>query len=259
MSKEISEGVREQVARTLRELGFVHKGHAKTYQKPNPDYFDSIPYPRVFRVLDFVKFSGDDARTTYEHIGRYLAQVSNAGITDAHRVKLFPLSWSGTAFNWFTSLALNSITTWADLEEKFHEYFYNGETELKVSDLIAIRLKYTKNVAEYIKRFRETRNKCYSLTVREKDLADLALVGLSSYLREKMEGQEFADVNQVLQRATVHENCARDNRANNRFWEGCKDRERTSMGMMEENLSSDDDVEICVAEWVDTPNGKPMA
>jgi hypothetical protein len=31
------------------------------------------------------------------------------------------------------------------------------------------------------------------------------------------------------------------------------------MGMMEENLSSDDDVEICVAEWVDTPNGKPMA
>jgi hypothetical protein len=48
-----------------------------------------------------------------------------------HKVKLFPLSLSGTSFNWFTSLALNSIGTWAGLEEKFHEYFYNGETELK--------------------------------------------------------------------------------------------------------------------------------
>jgi DNA-binding CsgD family transcriptional regulator len=37
-------------------------------------------------------------------------------------------------------------------------------------------------VSEYTKRFRETRNKCYSLTVREKDLADLAYAGLSSYL-----------------------------------------------------------------------------
>jgi hypothetical protein len=41
-------------------------------------------------------------------------------------------------------------------------------------------------------------NKCYSLTVREKDLTDLAIVGLSSYLREKMESHEFSDMNQVL-------------------------------------------------------------
>jgi hypothetical protein len=59
--------------------------------------------------------------------------------------------------------------------------------------------KYTKTVAKYIKRFRETRNKCYSLTVRERDLTDLALAGLSSYLQDKLEGHEFGDVNQVLQ------------------------------------------------------------
>jgi hypothetical protein len=40
--------------------------------------------------------------------------------------------------------------------------------------------------------------------VREKDIADLALAGLSLYLREKMEGQEFADMNQVLQCDVVH-------------------------------------------------------
>jgi hypothetical protein len=46
--------------------------------------------------------------------------------------------------------------------------------------------------------------------VRERDLADLAVAGLSSYLREKLEGQDFADVNQVLQSAVAHENRSRD-------------------------------------------------
>jgi hypothetical protein len=76
--------------------------------------------------------------------------------------------------------------------------FYNGETELKLSDLTSVRQKYTETVSEYIKRFRETRNKCYSLTIRERDLADLAVACLSTYLREKLEGQEFTDVNQVM-------------------------------------------------------------
>jgi hypothetical protein len=172
----------------MRELGFAARGCAKSYRKPYPKFFDSVPYPRGFRVPHFVKFTGEDSRTTYEHVGQYLAQVSDMGINDMHRVKFFPLSLTGTTFNWFTSLALNSINTWAQLEERFHEYFYNGETELKLSDLTSVRQKYTETVSEYIKMFRETRNKCYSLTVRERDLADLAVAGLSSYLREKLEG-----------------------------------------------------------------------
>jgi hypothetical protein len=107
---------------------------------------------------------------------------------------------------------MNSIGTWASLEEKFHEYFFNGEIELKLSDLTTVRQKYTESISEYIKRFRETRYKCNSLTVGENDLTDLALAGLSSYLREKLEGQDFVSVNQVLQRAVTHENCAKDTR-----------------------------------------------
>jgi hypothetical protein len=33
------------------------------------------------------------------------------------------------------------VSTWAGLEERFHKYFYNGETELKLSDLAAVRKK----------------------------------------------------------------------------------------------------------------------
>jgi hypothetical protein len=45
------------------------KGWARPYQKPYLVYFDTIPYPRGFRVPDLAKFMGDDAKMTYEHIG----------------------------------------------------------------------------------------------------------------------------------------------------------------------------------------------
>jgi hypothetical protein len=68
-----NEGVRDQIARTLREFGFMPKGQARLYQKPYPEYFGTIPYPRDFRVPDLAKFTSDDAKTTYEHIGQFLA------------------------------------------------------------------------------------------------------------------------------------------------------------------------------------------
>jgi hypothetical protein len=61
-----------------------------------------------------------------------------------------------------------------------------------------VRQKYNETVPEYFKRFKETRNRCYNLMVSEKDLADLAFAGLSSYLKDMMEGHDFTDVNQVL-------------------------------------------------------------
>jgi hypothetical protein len=45
---EVNDGVRDQIARTLREFGFTPKGRARSYQKPYPKYFDMIPYPRGF-------------------------------------------------------------------------------------------------------------------------------------------------------------------------------------------------------------------
>jgi hypothetical protein len=69
----MNEGVRDQIARTLREFGFTPKGGARLYQKPYPKYYDMIHYPWGFRVPDLAKFTGDDAKTTYEHIWQFLA------------------------------------------------------------------------------------------------------------------------------------------------------------------------------------------
>jgi hypothetical protein len=96
---EVNDGVRDQIARTLREFGFTLKGQARSYQKSYLEYFDMIPYPRGFRVPDLAKFTGDDAKTTYEHIGQFLAQVNDVGITDVHKIRMFLLSLIGAAFN----------------------------------------------------------------------------------------------------------------------------------------------------------------
>jgi hypothetical protein len=149
-----NEVVRDQIARASWEFEFTLKGRARSYQKPYPEYFDTISYPRGFWVPDQAKFMCDDAKTTYEHIDQFLAQVNDVGITNVHKIRMFLLSLIGAAFNWFTSLPPNSIDSWVSLEQKFHDYFYNGEVELRLS----VRQKYTKTIFDYLRQFREVRN-----------------------------------------------------------------------------------------------------
>jgi hypothetical protein len=66
---------------------------------------------------------------------------------------------------------------------------------LRLSDLTVVSQRHSETVTEYLKRFRETRNHCFNPIIGEKDLADLAFAGLASYLKEKLEAQEFFDVN----------------------------------------------------------------
>jgi hypothetical protein len=127
---------------------------------------------------------------------------------------MFPLSLSGTAFSWLTSLAPNSIFTWPQLEQKFHEYFYSRDTKLRLSHLTVIKQKHNEHVADHIRRFRDTRNQCFNLNIFDKDLVDLTYSGLSPQLKEKNESHVFfSDVSQVLQRALDCESRAKESRS----------------------------------------------
>jgi hypothetical protein len=91
----------------------------------------------------------------------------------------------------FYFFAPNSIFTWAQLEQKFHEYFYYGDTEIRLSHLTAIKKKHNESVVEYIRRFMNTRNWCFNLNIFDKDLADLAYSGLTPHLKDKLESHIF--------------------------------------------------------------------
>jgi len=85
--------------------------------------------PNGWWVPDFYEFSGEDDKTTIEHISIYLSQLGFAGKEDYMRVRNFPLSLTGIAFVWFTSLPQCTIGSWSQLEEQFYEYF--GKTKEK--------------------------------------------------------------------------------------------------------------------------------
>jgi hypothetical protein len=114
---------------------------------------------------------------------------------------MFPLSLSDTAFTWFISLAPNSIFTWTQLEQKFYEYFYSGDTEHRLSHLSAIKQKHNEPFINYVRRFRDAENQCFNLNIYDKNLVGLAYSGLSPHLKEKLESHTFFDISQVLQRA----------------------------------------------------------
>ena len=108
------------------QFGLKPKGLTFSYKCPYLELYDLVALPTNYRLLEFAKFTGQDSTSTIEHISRYLTQLGEASVEDAHRVCFFSLSLSGPAFTWFSSLPVNSIANWADLEKKFHTYFYTG-------------------------------------------------------------------------------------------------------------------------------------
>ena len=61
------------------------------------------------------------------------------------------LSLTGTVFSWFLFLAPNSIGSWEQLEQKFHEHFFYGHDELKLSHLTSVRQSRDESVNDYIR------------------------------------------------------------------------------------------------------------
>jgi hypothetical protein len=211
-----------------------------------------------YRVPEFSKFNGDDGKTTLEHVGQFILQCGEASANDALKLKIFPLSLSGTAFTWFTFLAPNSIFTWAQLEQKIHEYFYFGDSELRLSHLTTIKQKQNESATEYIRRFRDTRNWCFNLNISNKDLADLAYSGLTPHLKDKLESHVFSGVSQVLQRALDCKSQAKESR--NFLRTSDKPRSECHINMVEYSSESSDDEEadMCVAEWSRGFKSKPF-
>ena len=141
---------------------------------PYPSAYDQIPLPHKYKLPDFTKFSGQGEVSTVEHVNRFIMQCGEAAHTDALKVRLFSMSLSGSAFTWFTTLPANSILFWADLEKQFHQFFYSSVCEMKLTDLTNLRQRNDESVAAFIQRFRDVKNRCYSLVLSDQQLAEIA-------------------------------------------------------------------------------------
>jgi hypothetical protein len=130
--------------------------------------------------------------------------------TEAFCVCLFSLSLTGTAFTWYATLPPNSILSWGDLDQKFHEHFFAGNYELDLVDLVALRQEKDESVSDYIRRLRDTRNRCFQIHLTDKQLAGITFDGLRYYLKEKLEGIQFFTLAQLHQRASACESRSKE-------------------------------------------------
>jgi hypothetical protein len=72
-----------QLATILRKsFGIEPKDQGRVYQKSYPDYYDQLPYHRGYRVPKFSKISGEDGKTTLEHVGQFILQCGEASVND---------------------------------------------------------------------------------------------------------------------------------------------------------------------------------
>ena len=130
-----------------------------------------------------------------------MAQLGEASSSNSLRVRLFSLSLTGTAFSWFSALPPNLVRSWNELEQKFHDHFYSGDNETKLTDLTSVRHGRDESIQEYFKKFKDIKNRCFNLSISDKDLVDVALNGLRSYLKEKLEGFDYFKLNALQLRA----------------------------------------------------------
>jgi hypothetical protein len=175
----------------LKQYGIKPKQQSCMCRTPYPSGYDQIPFPPRFKVPDFAKFSGQDETSTMEHITQFIIQCGEAGNVDALRIQLFSSSLSGPVFSRFTSLPANSIIMWSDLEHQFHNYFFSGINDMKITDRTKLKQRNNETIGGFVQRFREVKNKCYRLNLGDKQLAELSFQGLLPTLREKYELHDF--------------------------------------------------------------------
>jgi hypothetical protein len=113
---------------------------------------------------------------------------------EAFRVHLVSLSLTGTTFTWYATLPPNSINSENDLESKFYEHLFSKEHELGLADSATVRQGCEESINDYIRRFRDTRTRCFQIRVADKELDGLAFNGLLSYLRDKLDVTQFFSI-----------------------------------------------------------------
>ena len=152
------------------------------------------------------------------------------------------------------SLAPDSIRSWDELEQKFHDHFYSVDNETKLTDLTSVKQGRDESIHEYFKRFKDIKNRCFNLSLSEKDLVNLALASLRSSYREKLDGSSYYSLNQLQVRALGQE--AKFKKETDTYK---SHHSNTYIVEYDSDLSDDEDKEVYATEFVWPASAKPCS
>jgi hypothetical protein len=106
-----------QLATILRESFSIEpKDQGHVYQRYYPIITINYLTLEVTELPSSQNLAGKMVKPHSIMLANLFFQYGEASANDALKLRMFPLSLSGIAFTWFTSIAPNSIFTWARLE-----------------------------------------------------------------------------------------------------------------------------------------------
>ena len=113
---------------------------------------------------------------------------------------------------------------------------------------MTIRQRTNESGAEFLQRFRETRNLCISLNLTDDQLAVLAVQGMLLTWREKLLEQEFDNLGQLAQWVAALNSQFQNMRRDTRFQKSAVIAETYNPYSVDDSYE-DDKEEIAIAEW----------
>jgi hypothetical protein len=116
--------------------------------------------------------------------------------------------------------------------------------------LVQVRQKRGETVAEYIQRFKEVKNRCYSTRIREKEAVELAPLGLAKPIKDMAFQLEFNSLVHLVQKLTSYEQ---------RHLDIYQDKFKRQITLVdtEDAEDSGEEQEVAVTEW--TRGTNPMS
>ncbi|XP_068319682.1 uncharacterized protein [Pyrus communis] len=188
----------------LKFLKFIHLYLA---------YVEKFEYPKGFKIPDFSLFVGESSLSSLEHIARFTAQCGDVN-SDFYKLRLFNFSLIGSAFAWYINLPPNSIQSWEELIEQFHEQFYRPGMEMSVSSLARMAQASDESPMEYLTRFKSARNWC-RVPLPEVEFVRIALNGLDVEYKKKFLGANIRDMYELAQHVKQHDYLFREEKISN--------------------------------------------
>ena len=97
-------------------------------------------------------------------------------------------------------------------------------------------------MSEYVQRFREVKNRCYSSRITEKEAVDLAVLGLAKPIKDLAFQLEFTSLAHMVQKLTTYEHYHPE-----LYQE--KFKRHVNMAQADDSDDSSGEQEMAVAEW----------
>ncbi|XP_034710520.1 uncharacterized protein LOC117933245 [Vitis riparia] len=119
--------------------------------------FDEAPVaslPAKFRMPEIERYTGIGCPCI--HLRLYSTVMRAHRLDEAQMVMLFPMSLSGAAQRWFTSLDVSRRRTWDDLAQEFlRQFAFNTVIDVSRRELEALRQRPEESVTSFISCWRE--------------------------------------------------------------------------------------------------------